>query len=627
MDITAPVRWLARAPIRRMSRFLRHGAPLAVGLACVWLLWTKMSDVNTDAIWLAFESVSLGQWALAVLATAVSFWTLGRYDVLMHRHCKTGASDGRAAAAGMCGIAIGQTVGLAAVVGGLIRWKVLAPMPLRDVALVTASVSVFFLMSWLLCLGVAGLFPGAPVSHWGAIAGAAGLFGMLTLSIWRPALAQQRLPLPLPSALTILRMVGLCALDLTATALACFVLLPMTDWSMFATFLPAFLVAFGAGLYSGTPGGVGPFELALLAFLPAVAEAEVLASVIAFRIVYFALPTLLAMGWLLRDHVARSPARKAPPPETVNAAAKPFALSTAKRAELALMRQNGGVISSAAGTDWLRVDTGQSHICLFDPIKGCASVGLSALRRSAKRQGRFAFAYKVGTQTARTARELGWRVLRMSDDAIIEAPAFTAEGAARRQLRRKLRQAQNAGLTVRQIEYDAHSEPMARIAAEWRSAHGREKGISMGRYVPGAVRDQLIFGAFQDDCLVAFATFHETETEIALDLMRSAAHPPDGTMHSIILEAVAFAQSHHVNRVSLAGTPCAPAEGQTALHRLVLKYVFNASGGAGLRQFKLSFGPKLEPRYAAAPSTISLFVGLLDAARVITHPDRINPNG
>ncbi len=90
--------------------------------------------------------------------------------------------------------------------------------------------------------------------------------------------------------------------------------------------LPAVVIAIGAGLLSGAPGGIGAFELVLLALLPGAGEAALIAGILAWRLVYFVAPALIAAGLVLagrgrgRTGAAgpnRLPGRKArprPPP-------------------------------------------------------------------------------------------------------------------------------------------------------------------------------------------------------------------------------------------------------------------------------------------------------------------------
>ncbi|MGX9354337.1 phosphatidylglycerol lysyltransferase domain-containing protein [Roseobacteraceae bacterium S113] len=606
------------SPVRRLGQqVLQNVVPLGLGLFCIWSLWGQIQDVDNTALWARFHQITLAQWALALAATAVSFWALGRYDVHMHAHCKTLVPPQRAARAGLTAIAIAQTTGLAAIVSGLIRWKMLQPLGAMPVAAVTASVSVVFVLGWVLFLGLSAALPGAPMPWWIAPLSVFGLIVFLAASVVRPLWPGRDQSMPLPSVPHLLRMTCLAALDLGGAAVAFFVLLPTDAALTFAAFLPIFLLAFGAGLYSGTPGGLGPFELALLAFLSSFPAPELLATIVAFRLVYYALPAALACISLAHDHFTTrtlpTPVKRQPH----------LPLSQTTRAEAGLIRQNGGRMRVFGGTSWPAVDTGQTDVALFDPLAGCVQTALPLMRNANLAAGRLSLLYKIAPRTAAAARREGWHAMHLSDDAILSPMSFDLRIPARKRLRRKLRAARNAGVTVRAVMPVYEHRALSEVAQDWHSRNGRERGVSMGRFRVDALENQLVLGAFVDEKLVAFASFHETEHEMCLDLMRQGDFCPDGAMHKIIIEAIEHGKRHQTQRLSLAAAPAQSSQACGAFHAHFLRLIETVSGGAGLRQFKSSFAPDWERRFVAAPNRIIMLLALADMARAIHWPDNI----
>ena len=63
--------------------------------------------------------------------------------------------------------------------------------------------------------------------------------------------------------------------------------------------LPVFLLALGLGIASGSPGGIGPFEATLLALLPGIEASGLLAGILAFRVLAYALPAACGAAWVL----------------------------------------------------------------------------------------------------------------------------------------------------------------------------------------------------------------------------------------------------------------------------------------------------------------------------------------
>jgi uncharacterized membrane protein YbhN (UPF0104 family) len=71
----------------------------------------------------------------------------------------------------------------------------------------------------------------------------------------------------------------------------------------YATFVGAYAVACVAGLASSVPGGVGVFEGALAALLPAVGKAPLAAAFLGYRLIYYLAPLILAALALAVDTI------------------------------------------------------------------------------------------------------------------------------------------------------------------------------------------------------------------------------------------------------------------------------------------------------------------------------------
>jgi len=280
-------------------RPLLHQFLALAGLAVlVLVLRDRLMALDTGAVLAAFHQVGPGQWAAALAATGVSFWALGHYDGVLHHALATGQSQRKARHAGAAAIAISQTLGFGLVSGALVRWRMMPGLGLVEASRITAAVAASFLAGWAVVTSVALLI--LPVALPGArIAGALGMIAAATLvalTLWHPGLRSGvrlgRWRVRLPSLPVIGRILTLALVDTAAAAVALWVLLPAGGPGL-ATLYPAFLLALGAGFVSGTPGGVGPFEVTLLMMLPGSAETPLLAAVLAWRAVYFALPAIL----------------------------------------------------------------------------------------------------------------------------------------------------------------------------------------------------------------------------------------------------------------------------------------------------------------------------------------------
>jgi phosphatidylglycerol lysyltransferase len=183
--------------------------------------------------------------------------------------------------------------------GALVRWRLLPGLSLVETGKLSLAVALSFFAGLAAVSGLSGLlltpqFMPATVS-----------IGLLLLFIFVGLLTFLHLEIrildrhvTLPSLPAFCKITALTLLDTAAAALALYVLLPTGLDIGFAMLFPVYLAALTAALVTGTPGGVGPFELTALGLLPQGAAPELMAGILAFRLIYYALPTLIA-AWFL----------------------------------------------------------------------------------------------------------------------------------------------------------------------------------------------------------------------------------------------------------------------------------------------------------------------------------------
>lgn len=577
---------------------LRLALMAAVTAVFCGLLWSRLSGVEAGAVMAALAQLSPLRWAAALAATAVSFWAVGRYDDAVHRHLATGVPAAQARRAGSCGIALSQLLGLGPVTGALVRWRMLPSLGLAQAARLTLAVSVLFLAGWALVTAVAILVLGGPYRP------AAGMALGVAAAVAGLSLLQRGLR-GMPNLLTLARMVGLAAVDCLGAVAAFWCLWPAAP--ALDALVPAVLVALGLGLVSGTPGGIGAFELALLAHLPDQPQAGLLAAVLAWRAVYVLMPAAVATLAVLRGPRA---ARRADV-----AAAVPAGLPFP---EAALMRQ--GVFGPlVAGSSLLAAArTPHALVALREPLSGSyAPLGLKA---RAEREARIAVVYKAPPRVAAAARRAGMAVLPLAREAWLDPGAFALECPRRAALRRKLRRAAQAGVSA-QCEA-ADTADLARINVAWAAARGGEQGFSMGRFDPGYLAGQRVYVARQGLRPVGFASFHATPAGWALDLLRPHPEAPDGTAHVLMAAALADAARAGVRRLSLAAVPepaFAASRGRI-LAGLIRLFPGALRAARGLWQFKECFAPRWERLYIIAPSLPAMALAGWDIRRAVTRP-------
>ncbi|MCK0143518.1 phosphatidylglycerol lysyltransferase domain-containing protein [Aliiroseovarius sp. F20344] len=612
--------------LRRMA--LRQLLPFGLTLGLVILLWQRIEGLDVAYIYASLKTVSLSQWFGAAVFSTISFWALGRYDGVVHRLIGTGVSIKAAERSGITSIALSQTVGLGVVSSAFVRWRMLPDLSLIQAVRISAIVAVSFLSAWavvaaLIVLTVPMTTPWADWIAWLVLA-VAGMFS--ALSVLRPSFM---MALHIPPLKAMGAFLALALIDTAAAGIALWMVMPEGCDVALLPLIAAYLLALGAGLISSAPGGMGAFELTLLALLPTLEAEPLLAAILAFRTIYYAVPAVLAALVVIRGPNKRRlaagphegaklrPIKSAPtlPPHIAKT------ITDAPRAEAGLLRQGRlSLITSDQGVAAaMGASSGQSLLVLSDPLaqKLDHTSLLRSLKALANQSFLSPFLYKAGGRWAVAARHAGWQVLPIAREGWIDPTGFTLSGSDKRQLRRKLRQAETAGIEIREAGADLPLPQMQRIADNWCSLRGGERGFSMGQWHPDHLPHARVYLARQNHDVIGFLTLHENASEQALDLMRMCADAPDGTMHALLVFAIAQAGREGCTRLSLAAVPL---EGQMdepwLFHRARLK-LDQITGAAGLRQFKTSFAPRWETLYAAAPSRIALALGALDVTREI----------
>ena len=225
--------------------------------------------------------------------------------------------------------------------------------------------------------------------------------------------------------------------------------------------------------------------------------------------------------------------------------------------------------------------------------------------------------YKIAPDNIGLYLENNFLVGKVGEIARVPAAGFTLDGARRRRLRRSQKQARESGVTVEMIPAGG-SDPvmpdLADVSRDWlRQQRGREKGFSLGAFRPDYVNRFPVAVARVGGSVVAFATAWSSETrrQLEVDLMRSRAGAPPGTMHALLVDLVQWAHAQGFDSVSLGMSPLAGVnplgEGGRIqwLRRSLTRFSARFYNFEGLREFKQSFDPEWEPRYLASSPGIA----------------------
>jgi len=247
----------------------------------------------------------------------------------------------------------------------------------------------------------------------------------------------------------------------------------------------------------------------------------------------------------------------------------------------------------------------------------------------------FAF-FQARPESLRLYESLGWRALHIGEDPVLWTNRFTLDGPAVSQVRRAVRKAEAAGLTVVQSPAGqdpfepgagppAFAEELRAVSDDWlRDRHGGEKGFCMGRFDPQRLRDVWLLAAWNPAArrVEAFTTWVPIPARLgwALDLGRRRHDGAPGAMDLLVVRAVQAARERGDAMLSLSLSALAMVQGERACddvppagnaaseraRAFLIQHLAGFYDFKGLFRWKRRFDPAFEDRYLVYPAAFAL---------------------
>ena len=293
-------------------------ASLAVLGIALWFLHHELSSLEPGVILGSMRSIPLSALAVAVAFAACSYAVLTGFDALGLRYIGHRLDYRHTAQTAFMAFAVGNNVGVAALSGGSIRYRMYSTLGLSgvDIAKLIVFISVTFLLGTSLLLGIALLL--MPAQETGILQLSRALLKiagvvltalpagyLLACVVFRTPVTLGRWKFSLPAPAVGFGQIGMSVADLIFSAATLFVLLAPELDTGFLTFVGIYLIAITAGLLSSVPGGIGVFEAVLLLALPGVDRGVLLGAVLIYRLIYYVAPLFFALLLLVAHEVAQ----------------------------------------------------------------------------------------------------------------------------------------------------------------------------------------------------------------------------------------------------------------------------------------------------------------------------------
>ena len=313
--------------IRTLGRRARHGAPAVLGFvlfaAALLVLRKELHAVTWHDLTAAVVATPPKRLLAALALTVLNYGALTGYDILAFAYVGKRLARWRLAAASFLAYAVANSAGFAMFSGAAVRYRFYTRwgVTAHELSRVVLAYSVTYWLGLFTLGGIALAASPLPRAHeipahqlvaplgWLMLSTGVAYLGLVFAGRGPARIGRFEVPLPSPRIAVAQLLVS--AMDWTLAASVLYVLLPEGGPS-FLALLGAFVAAQLLGHASQVPGGVGVFEgLMVILLKPFLSSAQLLPSLVVYRLVYYLLPLSVALLALVADEVRQRRAQAA----------------------------------------------------------------------------------------------------------------------------------------------------------------------------------------------------------------------------------------------------------------------------------------------------------------------------
>lgn len=321
----------------KIRKLLWHGIVLLITVVifvlAVKALYGLTQTISVQEIWNAIEQIPNRNIVLAFIVVAFGYLILTLYDTIALKHMGCKLAFSKVALTSFTAYAIGHTVGLAVLSASGVRYRMYRAQGIEaeHIANVVWLVSMAFTFGISTLVALSLVFnPHATVTMVSQLdaqladvsasipdfmlnAGVIRGFGLFMLALIVAVIAWSGRTgrhvkirgwrFDLPPAVMLIQQIIISIIDLASVAFVLYLLLPHGAGVDFLSVFSAFIQSMILAILSHVPGGLGVFEVTMIASLPQVDKPYLLAVLLLFRILYYILPFLLAVSFFIIHEV------------------------------------------------------------------------------------------------------------------------------------------------------------------------------------------------------------------------------------------------------------------------------------------------------------------------------------
>ena len=294
--------------MKRLSNFLWPVVALVAMGFSFWLLYKELRGLSAGDVLTSLAAISIKNWLLAALSSLVAYAALAWYDRIALLHLGRKFSWTLISLVSFTTYALSHNIGFSMFSGAVVRYRVYSTkgLSMAEVAFLVGFCSFTFALGTVLLGGLVLVFEpqivqrlfDAPV--WLARTGGFVMLGLVALYFAGSTLRLKPLhlgkfKLEYPGINITLRQMVAAPIELLGASGIIYFALPEAGNPGYFIVLGIFLASFSAGLLSHAPGGLGVIEFVFVKAMPDAPQAQVVAALIVFRLLYLIIPLLFSL--------------------------------------------------------------------------------------------------------------------------------------------------------------------------------------------------------------------------------------------------------------------------------------------------------------------------------------------
>jgi glycosyltransferase 2 family protein len=294
---------------RRLKTVLGLAASVAIAALAAYVLYRTFQQISVADVLRNIRAVPVERLLLAVACAAGAFATLATYEIVVVRYVKHCIGRARPVLTALIAFPIGHAAGQAVLSGSALRYRMYAPagFSAMEVGATVLLCGLPYVLAFGLLLDLALVLRAEALeplfrlsSEWLFALGCIGLakdFALLVFVHRRKApIRLGGWAVQLPPLRLVLLQFAVGVVDILLVASVLFLLLPVTAQVAFLPFIAVYLASVLVGVLSHVPAGLGVLESMLLLLLPHVPPEQLLAALLLYRVIYEAIPLVVALG-------------------------------------------------------------------------------------------------------------------------------------------------------------------------------------------------------------------------------------------------------------------------------------------------------------------------------------------